>query len=552
MSNSSFSFKGLGVGTALCLAMGIVAPFVTVFQYHWIGFNPSSPGAILFFACVLFVNIIVAVVGRRFALSKADLILVYCMLLMAVTVPTWGLMFFLIGTIVYPFYYATPENQFETLFYDFIPEWMVPQDPQAIKGYYEGLPRGATIPWETWVEPMAYWLGLIIAMGFMLICLSGILHRQWSTHERLAYPMMQLPQNMLDTGDGPMSTVSPFFKSKTMWVGFLVPFLFMSMRALNFYFPFLPLPDLGGSIELFRGTVTLGMSVVFAYIGFFYLASLDLSFSIWFFYIFCRVQEGVFNVLGIASTERMSAYESYPVAPDLTHQSTGAVLVFILFGMWSARAHLRDVIVTAWCPTKGIDDSEELLRYRTLVTGFLVSFAAIGFWLWRSGVPLAFVPILLIVSVIFFALVARVVATGRRTDRSQPDRAGLLHHIRLRDLVAGSKRSGSARVHFHLAGGIADLADGGRIERTQAGRDSERLEKAAVLGSDDRPRRQSRGIVVHDTQALIQFWRHQSESSAMGRRSRLALHRSNNNGRCPTQTCGAGCSKESGAVSNFC
>jgi len=419
VSNSSFSFKGLGIGTALCVMMGVVAPFVTVFQYNWIGFNPSSPGAIFFFACVLVVNIIVASIGRRFALSKADLILIYCMLLMAVTVPTWGLMFFLIGTIVYPFYYATPENQFETLFYDYIPDWMVPQNLEAIKGYYEGLPRGGTIPWATWVEPMAYWLGLIITIGFMLICLSGILHRQWSMHERLAYPMMQLPQNMLDNDDGPMSSMSPFFKSKIMWMGFLVPFLFLGMRGLNFYFPFLPLPELGGSIELFRGTVSLGMSVVFAYIGFFYLASLDLSFSIWFFYVFCRVQEGVFNVLGIASSERMSAYESYPVAPDLTHQSTGAVLVFILFGLWGARAHLRDVLLAAWRPGKGGDDSEELLRYRTLVAGFLVSFVIIGLWLWRSGVPLLFVPILLIVSVIFFTLVARVVATaGVPTARS--------------------------------------------------------------------------------------------------------------------------------------
>ena len=81
------------------------------------------------------------------------------MLLMAVTVPTWGLMFFLIGTIVYPFYYATPENRFEELFYDYIPQWIVPQDLEAIKGYYEGLPRGTPIPWEAWVEPMAWWLG---------------------------------------------------------------------------------------------------------------------------------------------------------------------------------------------------------------------------------------------------------------------------------------------------------------------------------------------------------------------------------------------------------
>ena len=418
MGKSPFSLKGLGIGTLLCLAIGVVAPYAAVFSYHRIGFNPSSPGALFFFACVIFANIAVAFLGRRLALSKPDLVLIYCMLLMAVTVPTWGLMFFLLGTIVYPFYFATPENRFEDLFFDYIPQWMVPRDPEAIKGYYEGLPRGTPIPWEVWIEPMAWWLGLVVVMGFMLICLSGILHRQWSTHERLAYPMMQLPQGMLDGEEGPGSKIAPLFRNPVMWVGFSLPFVYLTMKGLNFHFPFLPDPDLDSDPWVLRGSVYLPIRVVFAYIGFFYLASLDLTFSVWFFFLFYKVQEGVFNVFGVASTERLSGYEWPPIA-DLVHQQTGAAIVFILFGLWSARAHLRDVMRSAWNPRKGVDDSEELLRYRTAVAGFLVSFAAIGFWLWRSGVPGLYVPVLLVVSVIFFVLVARVVATaGVPTTRS--------------------------------------------------------------------------------------------------------------------------------------
>ena len=418
MGKSPFSLKGLGIGTLLCLAIGVVAPYAAVFSYHRIGFNPSSPGALFFFACVIFANIAVAFLGRRLALSKPDLVLIYCMLLMAVTVPTWGLMFFLIGTLVYPFYFATPENRFEDLFFDYIPQWMVPRDPEAIKGYYEGLPKGAPIPWEVWVEPMAWWLGLAAVMGFMLICLSSILHRQWSTHERLAYPMMQLPQGMLAGEEGGVSKFAPLFRNPVMWVGFSLPFVYLTMKGLNFHFPFLPDPDLDSDPWVLRGSVYLPIRVVFAYIGFFYLASLDLTFSVWFFFLFYKIQEGTFNVFGVASTERLSGYEWPPIA-DLVHQQTGAAIVFILFGLWSARAHLRDVMRTAWNPRNGVDDSEELLRYRTAVAGFLASFAAIGFWLWRSGVPGLYVPVLLVVSIVFFVLVARVVATaGVPTTRS--------------------------------------------------------------------------------------------------------------------------------------
>ena len=410
MRSSPFSLRGLLIGTALSLAIGLLAPYGIVFNYFWIGFNPSSPGALFFlFVLAFIVNSIVGLIGRRFELAKADLVLIYCMLLMAVTVPTWGLMFFLIGTMVYPFYYATPENNYADLFYDYIPAWMVPQDYQAIKDYYEGLPQGAPIPWAVWIEPMGWWLALIVAMSFMLICMSAILHRQWSVHERLTYPMVQLPQNMIEKGED--ARVAPFFENKMMWLGFAVPFLLLSLNALNHYWPTVPDYNPRGRFSMFNQTLHLPIALNLAWVGFFYLVNLEITFSIWFFYVFSKVEEGVFSILGIASTEQLSVYE-FSQPADLTHQATGAVIVLVVFGLWTARVHLSEVVRKLWDPHGGVDDSEELLRYRTAVWGFIASLIFVGAWRWRSGVPIAVVPVLIVVSLIFFILVARVVATG--------------------------------------------------------------------------------------------------------------------------------------------
>ena len=46
------------------------------------------------------------------------------------------------------------------------------------------------------------------------------------------------------------------------------------------------------------------------------------------------------------------------------------------------------------------------------MVGFLGSLLFVAVWLWRSGVPIAVLPVLLVVSLLFFILVARVVATG--------------------------------------------------------------------------------------------------------------------------------------------
>jgi hypothetical protein len=419
LNRSPFSIRGLLIGATMSLAVGLAAPYGLALEYFRMGFNASSQGAIFFFLVVLVVNVLFGLVRRTFTLSRADLVLVYCMLLMAVTVPTWGLMFFLLGTMVYPYYYATPENRYAELFHDHIPSWMVPQDMRAIQHYYEGLPQGATINWPTWIEPLAYWFALIMVMSFMLFCVSSILHRQWSVHERLAYPMMQLPQAMIEKGDGALSTISPLFRNKFMWIGFALPMFFFSLTGFHHFFPAVPeISFWWPGFRLFRETIHFPIAFSFAWVGFFYLVNLEISFSIWFFFIFCKLEEGVFNILGISSNEKLSGYEASQSA-DLTHQQTGAVIVFILFGLWSARRHLMDVLRKAWNPNQGMDDSEELLRYRTAVIGFFISFIFVCFWLWRSGVPALFVPVLVIVSLLFFIWVARAVTTaGVATARS--------------------------------------------------------------------------------------------------------------------------------------
>ena len=416
--DSGFSLRGLFIGVLLCVGVGLVAPYWAVFTYNGVGFAPASPGAILFLMVTVLASAAVGLISRRLSLSKADLVLIFCMLLVAITVPTWGTMFFLIGTMVYPFYFATPENRFADLLHPYIPSWIVPQDVQAIKDYYEGLPRGAPIPWEAWVEPMGHWLALTTVMGFMLICMSAILHRQWSVHERLTYPMMQLPQQMIDGSGGIGSRLAPFFRSKAMWLGFAVPVITLSLSGLNHFWPEVPEFSQVGGLRLFNNTVHLGFYFKPAYLGFFYLVDLNILFSIWFFYLLCKFQDGVFKILGFANTEKLSVYE-YSQSADLTHQMTGAVIVFVLYGMWIARGHILAVARKAWNPSEGMGDSEELLKYRTAVIGFLASLVFCGVWLWRSGVPAVTLPVLLIVSLIFFTLVARVVTTaGVATARS--------------------------------------------------------------------------------------------------------------------------------------
>ena len=74
---SPFSLTGLAVGTGLSLAVGVLAPYGLMLRYWRMGFNPSSQGAIFLFILVFAVNGLLGLIGRRFELSRADLVLVY-------------------------------------------------------------------------------------------------------------------------------------------------------------------------------------------------------------------------------------------------------------------------------------------------------------------------------------------------------------------------------------------------------------------------------------------------------------------------------------------
>ena len=295
---SAFSWKGLLVGALFSLFIGIAAPYgAIILQGSWWGFNSSSPGAICsFFVLTFGVNVLAGLIGRQHSLKKADLVMVYAMLLMAVSVSI-AFVGYLIPHISGVYYYATAANNWSGIFFPHIPKWLAPQDFEAVKDLYEGLPPGAGMPWEAWLKPLACWYGFYLVLSFTMICMGVVLRRQWSHHERLAYPMTQLPIGMIEGMDGPLTRIPSFFKNRMMWLGFLLPFSLLSLSGMNHYIPEVPdVPFFLGDLRLFD-LVRLEFAFSCAWVGFSYLVHLNVTFSIWFFYLLSGYKSNKVNWL---------------------------------------------------------------------------------------------------------------------------------------------------------------------------------------------------------------------------------------------------------------
>ena len=116
--------------------------------------------------------------------------------------------------------------------------------------------------WDIWLPPILAWCALLLAIWLMMIACMVLVRRQWVEHERLAFPLVQLPVEMAQTSRAGLP--GPFFRSPVMWSGFSLAFCVMSLSGLHYYFPGVPEPELTAIARLWRGQTAVLFSFIFS------------------------------------------------------------------------------------------------------------------------------------------------------------------------------------------------------------------------------------------------------------------------------------------------
>ena len=63
--------------------------------------------------------------------------------------------------------------------------------------------------------------------------ISILLRKQWTDHERLTFPVIQMPGAM-------MNPKSSFFQSRLIWIGFAILGTIVLINGMHFFFPQIP------------------------------------------------------------------------------------------------------------------------------------------------------------------------------------------------------------------------------------------------------------------------------------------------------------------------
>lgn len=343
-----------------------------------------------FLLLVFVVNPVLKLFGKGIQLEPWELILVFSVSYVGVHVNE--VLGRVLATYAVMHYMGSPENLWAEYAYGVVQPWMVVEDAgDQLAWFYEGLPVNESVPWSIWFRPTFWWLSLLGSVGVGCMAFSTIIRRQWTDQERLTFPFAQVAEELAETA-GP-GGLPEYTKQSLFWVGFTIPAFIVLWYIGGYFYPSWPTIHIGienRTISLGRYVPFLHTRINFLIIAFAWFTDLQVLLSIWVFWVLTWLQIGVTNRLGVV--------EGLGDFGGVREQVLGGFMVFCLWGLWTARDHLRDVFKHAFARGSKMDDCSELMSYRAAVFLFLGAAAYMVFWLTRGG----FHPVLSLLVVVFW------------------------------------------------------------------------------------------------------------------------------------------------------
>jgi len=348
---------------------------------------------------------------RRVGLTRRELLVVYSVVLVGAPALTHGILAWMLVKNIAYYYTARAQPHWETMFLQHVPTWWVPSSVTAVEGFFEGR---VPVPWEEWWLSLTAWAGFSIALFLCTLCLMALLQRQWITHERLTFPIAQIPLDLVRAANkqrrgaaGRLPVVWPF------WIGVVIALAVNFLSTLSEKIPAVPSVPLSlyDAIPWQRVGPLAGIgAITFLFwpwmIALAYLIPKELSFSVWFF----TVVRHLLTVVAIAAGATPMRPEDWWTTsfPAPYYQGGGAVVALAVWVLWIARKHLARAARIAFSSASGREDADEPMSYRLAFIGFVATFAFMVYFFWLSDCRVLFGLLVVALTIGYFATWARL------------------------------------------------------------------------------------------------------------------------------------------------
>ena len=181
-------------------------------------------------------------------------------------------------------------------------------------------------------------------------------------------------------------SLGPLFKNSALWFGFAFPVFLHTMNGLHTFFP--NTPHIPRDFWLNQYLVERPWSalrpfqivIFWSMVGFSYLLTLEVSFSIWFFFVFYKLQCLLGVMLGFQLTSGPGVQwtgKSFSAA-----QEAGACLAFVAIAFWKMRHHIKNMLQ--------FRPSDEALPHGVTIFGLLGGICVLVFFNHIMGMSIIF------------------------------------------------------------------------------------------------------------------------------------------------------------------
>ena len=374
----------------------LIALMLTIPNSHWLMINWGASGygtgqsfptvATLYFNVIFIlflligVNRLIRIIMPHKQMNDGELMVIYVLLAWASSIAGHDTLQILWPMLTYPIWNAQPENEWADLFHRHIPDWLTVKSKSQLVDFYKG--ESTLHTWKhlgTWITPVLWWSALIIALMIMMLCLTILVRRQWVYREKLSYPVIQIPLQLTEQSGRKL------LSNRLLWMGFILAGGMNLLNGLKFLYPVIP--GVGGSLyNIGRYFQTkplnaIGYLPVAVYpfaIGLSFFIPLDLSFSIWFFYLFHKLTCIWGAMLGIGQL---------PGFPFVEAQSFGGWMAIGVAALWITRKSLLAQFKRAFSAVKSRD--EDTYMVRVALVGFVLGWMFLLFFFISAGVSVS-------------------------------------------------------------------------------------------------------------------------------------------------------------------
>jgi hypothetical protein len=408
--------KALTVRSILLSAVSVivftVAGNVSVLhRYEIIGTGYLPRGVIFYLLFLILYNQTIGRLLPRVRLHRVEVMVVFCALLAMDSIPAQDFAQHFYLNIAGMVQYTGEDSPVGHLnIREHFMKGMLPSaDPSApvIKWLYSTIPEGASIPYKAWLQTFLIWTPYIFLLYWLLLWCAALISYRWEQEERLLYPMMQIPLEIVDTSDGQPSAI---LKSKLMWGFFVLTCLVYTLNFLNAYVPEVPAIALttnlgrvahGGPWSAFNW---IQLDFRPEMIGISYLLATDVGFSLVFFYFLRRVIIMLRIAYGLPS-----AHSTF-----LQFHAGGGFIVLGLALLWTARGYLKG------CVRQAVKGGPESSFYRLCFFGIGTGFGGVVGWCWVVGISVKWAVIQFGVFVLASLVASRVICEAGMFLYSSP------------------------------------------------------------------------------------------------------------------------------------